>query len=756
MRRLRFLSLAVWLAAAAAVVLSAPAGAQTPAEELERRIRDAETAVDLDVLLRGAAAARLLGDFARAGDLLERATAALTQAENDWVTESVFSALASGGGINGMQRAFREARAHVRLTPQEVASIANNFPALLTGGEFDEMILGFSEDHPDPAHRCACQAEKAWVHRVAGRQHESRILWGELVAAWDRNPLEFANPDAQANWQGQYARNLARAGRTADAMAALEKAMSMPVSDDERPAVQRRWAQTYAELGNVEAAVELLDPLIGNSTLVTVNSLATRYTWEPRSQSYSLPGDACASPVAAPVRWNEGPLAPGTPKRGRRRALVRIGEVGEGSIAEALELRIGTRILKVNGVRVRDSLDFHFLTTGAELELEAEDPDGVPLVCEISRDPSDPSELLGIVPARDKIRECANKCVFCFIDGNPPDARAPLWLRDDDFRLSFTYGSYVTLTNLGPRGLQRLVDQRISPLYVSVHATDPDVRARLLANDRAGLILGQLETLLAGGIAVHTQVVLCPEWNDGAELDRTIRELYMLGDGVLSLSVVPVGLTRYNLGRPVRLLTADEARRAVEQTEAIRARARSERGSHWCYAADELFLMADGDVPAAAYYDDWPLRENGVGAVRTLIDAFEAGKDRLAPIPGVSRVRIVTGASMTPHLHALAAAAAGRMGCSVEVVTVENGYFGPSVTIAGLLSGADIAAALEAGAAAPDEGDLVLLPATALNDDEVFIDGMPLADIERRFAPARVRAGHDLIDALAGGDPAPA
>ena len=180
-----------------------------------------------------------------------------------------------------MQRAFREGLAHVRMTPQEMADVVSNFPALLNGGEYDEMILSFREDHPDPAYRCACQAEKAWVHRVAGRRHESRVLWGELVAAWDRNPLQFTNPDAQANWQGQYARNLARAGRTADAMAALETAMSMPVSDDERPAVQRRWAQTYAELGDVEAAVSLLDPLIASSTLVTVHSLSTRYTWEP-------------------------------------------------------------------------------------------------------------------------------------------------------------------------------------------------------------------------------------------------------------------------------------------------------------------------------------------------------------------------------------------------------------------------------------------------------------------------------------------
>ena len=426
--------------------------------------------------------------------------------------------------------------------------------------------------------------------------------------------------------------------------------------------------------------------------------------------------------------------------------MVRIAEVGEGSIAESLELRIGSRILTVNGTRVRDGIDFAFLTAEEELELEVVDPEGAAFVCEISRDAS---ESLGIVPADDKIRECANECVFCFIDGNPPGARDPLWLRDDDFRLSFTYGSYVTLTNLGPRGLQRLVDQRLSPMYVSVHATNPELRVRLLKNDRAGLILDQLRFLLDGGLEVHAQAVLCPEWNDGDELDRTIRELYALGEGVLSLSVVPVGLTRYNLNRPVRLLRADEAETAVKQTESIRGRALAERGKRWCYAADELFLIAGREMPGAAYYDDWPLLENGVGALRSLLDGFERGKGRLAPVEGVERVRFVTGTSMRPWLAELAPVISRAMGCFVEIVAVENRYFGPSVTIAGLLGGADLVEGVRAG----QPGDLVLLPGTALNDDGIFIDGVGLAEVADRLAPARVRAGHDLVETLMGTAP---
>ena len=261
--------------------VGSPMAGQTPNEELLRRVEAAEGSQRLDVFFRGASAARLLGDFETAEELLGRATEALDQAEDNLISEMIFQALASGQGANGMQRAFRSARERIKMTPQEIASVINNFPALLIGGEFDDMILSFEPNHPDPLYRCACLAEKAWVHRVAGRLHDSRILWGELVSAWDRSPLQFDDPDAQANWQGQYARNLARAGRAADARAALAKAMSMPVSDDERPGVQRRWAQTHAELGEVERAVELLEPLIASSTLVTVNSLSTRQTWEP-------------------------------------------------------------------------------------------------------------------------------------------------------------------------------------------------------------------------------------------------------------------------------------------------------------------------------------------------------------------------------------------------------------------------------------------------------------------------------------------
>jgi putative radical SAM enzyme (TIGR03279 family) len=420
--------------------------------------------------------------------------------------------------------------------------------------------------------------------------------------------------------------------------------------------------------------------------------------------------------------------------------VVRIGRIESGSIAEALDLTIGTRIVRINGERVRDAIDLTFLGADIELEIETVDPDGVQQVLEIVRDEGD---SLGIVPEPDKIRECSNECVFCFIDGNPPYLRDSIHIRDDDFRLSFIYGSYVTLTNLGPRGLQRLVDQRLSPLYVSVHATEPDIRIRLLKNDRAGQIMEDLQFLLDNGIDVHTQVVLCPGWNDMQHLDRTMEDLYSLGAGVRTLSVVPVGLTKYNVDRPVRLLTANEAADAVEQVDRVRTRAVHERGYGWCYAADELFLASGIELPPSSYYDDLLLVENGVGVVRRFLDDFEVGIRDLPDLHG-RRLRIFTGTSMEPFFAELAPRVATATGAKVEVLAVRNQLYGATVTIAGLLGGRDFLAAVTE----PSEQDLILIPASALNDDGLFIDSVTLENLQRALHPAQVIPGHELTEAL--------
>ncbi|MGH7340542.1 MAG: DUF512 domain-containing protein, partial [Candidatus Rokuibacteriota bacterium] len=291
---------------------------------------------------------------------------------------------------------------------------------------------------------------------------------------------------------------------------------------------------------------------------------------------------------------------------------------------------------------------------------------------------------------------------------------------------------------------QRLIDQRLSPLYVSVHATEPAVRTRLLGVPRGGEIVRELGQLLDAGIEVHTQIVLCPGWNDGKHLDRTIEDLWKLGPRVLSLSVVPVGLTRYNLDRPVRMLTAEDASAAIGRVSHARDRALVKRGTGWIYAGDELFFIADEALPGSAYYDDWPLVENGVGAVRAFLDAFEQGIGALRSLAGL-RIGVVTGTRMAPLIRPLVERVNAHTGARAAVVAIENSYFGPTVNTAGLLAGVDVGSALAAGAA----WDAVLVPAESLDDDARFIDDVPLADLEARLGPARVLTGHELTEALA-------
>lgn len=420
--------------------------------------------------------------------------------------------------------------------------------------------------------------------------------------------------------------------------------------------------------------------------------------------------------------------------------MVRIAEIESGSIAEELRLEIGTRIVRINGQRVRDGIDLTYLLADTDLEIEAVSPSGDRSILEVHRDEG---ESVGIVPAPDTIRECANKCVFCFIDGNPKDVRQTLWLRDDDFRLSFTYGSYVTLTNLGTKGLRRLVDQRISPVYVSVHATEPDVRIRMLKNERAGLIMDQLSFLLDHGLEVHTQIVLCPGWNDGEHLDRTMEDLLALGEGCRTLSVVPVGLTKYNINKPVRPLDAEEAGRAIDQVDRVRSLARGQRDHSWAYCADEMYLHAGRSLPTSEYYDSWDLTENGVGSVRRFLTVFQEDRQNLPRLDG-QEIRVLTGQSMAPFLEDIRPELQSVTGASVRVVAVENGFFGRSVTVAGLLAGQDLLDAVGEGR----PGELLLLPAEALNADDLFIDSMSLTEFRDAVAPATVLTGVEITGTL--------
>jgi putative radical SAM enzyme (TIGR03279 family) len=320
--------------------------------------------------------------------------------------------------------------------------------------------------------------------------------------------------------------------------------------------------------------------------------------------------------------------------------MVRVARVRRGSIGSDVAIPVGTSLLSINGRALRDSLDLQFYEADADVLLEARLPDGQSIVYEIEKPPE---ESLGLVPEPDTVRRCTNACAFCFVKGNPraQKLRQPLYVKDDDYRLSFMFGHYVTLTNLRDEDWVRISEQRLTPLYVSVHATDPLTRQRMLVNPRA-----------AGRIGVHAQVVLCPDINNGAVLERTISDLYARDDDVLSLAIVPVGLTSYNADRGIRQLTQAECAETLSQVDAARERALVERERAWCYAADELFLQAGRDLPQPGYYDGHELVANGVGAVSTMEAAVRGDLSELPRMSGRNIV-LVTGTSMGPHLRTL-------------------------------------------------------------------------------------------------------
>ncbi len=410
------------------------------------------------------------------------------------------------------------------------------------------------------------------------------------------------------------------------------------------------------------------------------------------------------------------------------------------TIGAELGLLPGTELLTVNDRPLEDFLDWEFLTadeafvvrarlpTGEEIEYDIERPEGLPL---------------GVALEPPRIRRCANHCDFCFVDGNPTGMRQSLYIRDDDYRLSFRYGNFATLTNLKPWDEARIAEYRLSPLYVSVHATDPVVRRWLLRNPEAPEVVPQLRRFAEQGIQFHTQVVLVPGVNDGPQLERTLGELYGLGTPVLSVSVVPVALTEFSKHRLVRAPTAEECRGALVVVDRWATRAVTERGHPWCFGADDLHLQAGVALPAAAWYGDFEQRENGVGSVRYLQTRIAAAAGRYGDWSG-KRIGVLTGTAMAPLMPQVVDMLATETGAAFEIVSLENGVFGSAVTSAGLLPGAAFLAALQDRR----DLDLALLPAEAVNDNLLFMDDMDAPGLAARL-PMEIRLSYDFADALA-------
>lgn len=446
-------------------------------------------------------------------------------------------------------------------------------------------------------------------------------------------------------------------------------------------------------------------------------------------------------------------LAPAVEETGR------IAAVAPGTLAAELGLGPGHRILAVNGVELRDALDFQYLASGEAVTLEV-DWSGELVELEIERDVEEPWGITFEDPTFDGIRLCENACPFCFIKQLPKGMRKSLYVMDDDYRYSMLYGNFVTLTNLTDEDWARIEEQRIGPINVSVHATNPALRVALVGSPRAANILQDLTRLEQLGISYNAQLVLCPGVNDGAELDRTIHDLVGLGPHLRSIAAVPVGLSRHGLERQsrrlrlsrtcmrtlpgavidVRRYTASEADAVIEQVEDWQRRFRVERGETFLHLGDEFYLMTGRPVPPATDYDGFPQVEDGIGITRLFLDdaerLIEQGPD--AGAAGLSGT-IACGTLIAPTMRGLVARVNRRCGTKLRVVPVENALFGSEITVSGLLTGALVRDALRG----EREDDPVFISENMISKrTQTFLDDMSVEDLRAALGRPVIGAGY--------------
>ena len=441
----------------------------------------------------------------------------------------------------------------------------------------------------------------------------------------------------------------------------------------------------------------------------------------------------------------------------------RILKVYPGSLAEELELVPGDKLLEINGIKLRDIIDVSFAFADEEIEMLVEHEDGQQEVYEFDKDYD---EELGVEfesAVFDGIRHCANNCLFCFVDQVAPDMRESLNIKDDDYRMSFLYGNFITMTNMVDADFQRIKQYHLSPLFVSVQCTNPDLRQKLLRCRTAGNLAAQLDKLEAADVEYHTQIVLCRELNDGAELERSLRDIVARQPHALSVAIVPVGLTRFRQDcYPLKSFDKESAARVVEQVEAYQRQQREKDGRTFIYLADEFYLLAGRELPPAEYYDGFPQLDNGIGLARNFMEEFAAAvaeaddskaalaahkqqdnRDNRAKL----RLAVVSGTSISPLMAELAESISGA-GEQVTMVPVPNRHFGTTVNVSGLLTAKDMLAALQDVAGKVDG---ILIPESALRTgDNVFLDDVSLSDFCARL-PCRVEtvgSGREYFHAL--------
>ncbi len=430
---------------------------------------------------------------------------------------------------------------------------------------------------------------------------------------------------------------------------------------------------------------------------------------------------------------------------------VRITGVRAGSPAQAHGVQPGGRLLRVNGHEINDVLDYGFYTAATRLTLELERPDGAAETREVFKATHDELGLESESFLMDAQHRCRNRCVFCFIDQLPPGLRESLYFKDDDERLSFLFGNYITLTNLGEREIERIIEMKISPVNISVHTTDPALRCAMMGNRFAGEKLAYLRRLAQAGTAINCQLVLVPGMNDGAALESTLRDLGGMQPAVRSVACVPVGLTAHRAGL-AQLTPFDRAAAAavIEAVERANAQSMQTHGTHFAYASDEFYLLAGRPIPPLEAYGELYQIENGVGMLAVLFDEFERALALEEPGGAPVRCQIATGEAAYPSICALVEWARRALpGLDCTVTAVKNRFFGGNVTVSGLVTATDILGQI----GGQSRADRLLIPENMLRrEGDLFLDSVSVEQLSARLG-REIRVvgdGADLVDALCG------
>ena len=423
-----------------------------------------------------------------------------------------------------------------------------------------------------------------------------------------------------------------------------------------------------------------------------------------------------------------------------------IKRVQKNSIAEEIGLEPGDAIVKINGNDVTDILDYRFLMSDEEIELEILTKDREIVTVEIEKDCYEDLGVEFESGLIDGAKSCANRCVFCFIDQMPKGMRETLYFKDDDTRLSFFQGNYVTLTNLFDKDLERLIKMRVSPINVSVHTTNPDLRVEMLKNKRASLIMEKMRMFSENGIVMNAQIVLCPTINDGDELIRTFSDLLQI-ETLKSVSVVPIGKTRFRDGLcEIPSVTKEGAIKVIETVDEWQQKALSKFGSRMFFASDEFYLKAGVDIPSIGYYESFPQIENGVGLIASMKDEFYSALKLCDVNECESHVSIATGTAAYEFIKSISDEAQRRIkGLKIDVYAIRNDFFGEEITVSGLLCGCDIINQLKG----KDLGEKLLISKSMLRDSsDVLLDDVTLSDIEKELMVKVIPVENDGFEFL--------